>query len=110
MLHHIVDVEGLCVIWREEQGSRPVIHGTGKYKNLATADDARWMDRSLLETDFDFEYVAALASPVENGGEGYLCMGPKRNLSMFSAEEKVLIDDICTESVQLLCQAASRTP
>lgn len=101
-LHHIVDVEGICVIWQDEEGTRPVVHGTGKYEYTGTGEDACWMERSFWERNFDFEYVASIASHAEKGGKGYLCMGPKRNLSMFSAEEKGLIDEICVEAVRLL--------
>lgn len=38
----------------------------------------------------------------DDNGEGFLYVGPKRNRSLFSAEEKQLIEAVCGESVRLL--------
>ncbi|KWX79047.1 sensor histidine kinase [Paenibacillus jilunlii] len=110
MLHHIVDVEGMFIIWQEEQDKQPIFHGTVKYGDMVevnpiTGQDNRLLDRSHWVQNYDFEHVVSLTSGDENAGEGYLCVGPKRNQSMFSAEEKQLIEDVGNESVRLLVNA-----
>lgn len=110
MLHHIVDVEGVYIIWQEDQDTSPSFHGTGKYERFmggkhGAGKDQHLLERSYWERNFDFEYVVSLASPAEHGGKGYVCVGPKRNQSMFSSEEKRLIEDVCLEAARLLANA-----
>ncbi|WGU92388.1 ATP-binding protein [Paenibacillus dendritiformis] len=104
MLHRVVDVEGVCMVWHD--GTRLVVHGTGRYKDISgNEEDARWLDRGFLERGFDFEYVVPVAGNAGWACTGYLCMGPKGNLSLFSVEEKRLIDEIGREAARLLTNA-----
>lgn len=104
MLHRVVDVEGVYMVWHD--GTRLVVHGTGRYKDIiGNEQDARWIDRSFWERGFDFEYVASIADYAGFSCKGYLCMGPKGNLSLFSMEEKRLIDEIGREAARLLTNA-----
>lgn len=110
MLHHVVDVEGIYIIWKEDRDTQPVFYGTEKYRewvygNHTAKQDNYFMDRSYWEQNYDFEHVVSLALPAENAGEGYLCVGPKRNQTLFSAEEKQLIEDVGNEAVRLLANA-----
>lgn len=104
MLHRVVDVEGVCMVWHD--GTRRVVHGTGRYKDISGyEEDARWLDRGFLERGFDFEYVVPVPGTAGTATAGYLCMGPKSNLSLFSMEEKRLIDEIGREAGRLLTNA-----
>ncbi|CAH8768858.1 ATP-binding protein [Paenibacillus dendritiformis] len=104
MLHRVVDVEGVCMVWHD--GTRLVVHGTGRYKDMIGKEqDARWIDRSFWERGFDFEYVASISDFAGFSCTGYLCIGPKGNLSLFSVEEKRLIDEIGREAARLLTNA-----
>lgn len=113
MAHYAADIEGIFIVWREGPGMRPVFYGAGKYEGLLNGgslswEDKRIMDQSYWEQSLDFEHVIALASPAgksSDGGDGFLCVGPKRNRSLFSAEEKQLIEAVCGESVRLLANA-----
>ncbi|WP_151735216.1 sensor histidine kinase [Paenibacillus tengchongensis] len=110
MLHHIVDVEGICIIWQEDQNVQPIIHGTETYADLIrgitiTDRDNLLMHPSLWNPGRPFAHVAALSAPADTGGEGYLCLGSKLNQSLFSSEEKQLVEDLCIEAVRLLVNA-----
>lgn len=110
LAHYAADIEGVFIVWRENPDMHPVFYGTGKYEVLLNGgslfrEDKRVMDQSYWEQSMDFEHVVAFAGPAERSGDGFLCVGPKRNRSLFSAEEKQLIEAVCGESVRLLANA-----
>lgn len=105
VVHSVIDVEGVCLIWQE--GAQPLIQGTGVYENresLQALQGVNRGDRAELEKRFGFGYVVPLGE--ESGSAfGFLCIGPKRNASLFSMEERRLVDGIRLEALRLLSNA-----
>ncbi|UHA72625.1 sensor histidine kinase [Paenibacillus sp. 481] len=110
VIDYTVEVEGVCVVWKEP--SYATVHGTGKYAgaettittitNITNMRDAVYR---TLEMQYDFAYIMDLVDP-ESGDElGYLCIGPKRNQTLFTDEERKLVELVRAETLQLLVNA-----
>lgn len=99
MLHNMVETQGVCLIWND--GLQVSVHGTGKYKWL---EKEKWVhqDRLKLMEEFDFCQVIDLSQDQEYGMTGYLCVGPKLNGTLFSAEEQAILDKGRIEAIQIL--------
>lgn len=103
MIQSFMDVTGVCLIWHD--GVRLTVHGTGNYKTAGSMEDGKWLDREYLKDHFDFVYVETLRIGNEERAAGFLCVGPKRNSSLFAEEERAMIDSVRTEAFRLLTNA-----
>ncbi|MBP1996128.1 sensor histidine kinase [Paenibacillus eucommiae] len=109
MLHSMVETEGMCLIWND--GQHFFFHGTGKYKALEK-EKLVHLDSSGLLQSFDFAQVIELSQIQDQDQDksqsqsqeisGYLCVGPKENGTLFSAEEQAIIDKGRIEAIQIL--------
>lgn len=102
MIQSFMDVTGVCLIWHD--GVMLTVHGTGNYKTTGSMEEGKWLDREFLEEHFDFVYVESLRIGNEEAA-GFLCVGPKRNSSLFAEEERAMIDSVRNEAFRLLTNA-----
>lgn len=105
VVHSAIDVEGVCIVWRD--GTQSLAQGTGIYENLDSLQEiqeANRLDPEELEKRFGFGCVVPFEQE-EASAFGFLCIGPKRNASLFTMEERRLVDGIRLEALRLLSNA-----
>ncbi|MEK5238772.1 ATP-binding protein [Paenibacillus sp. FSL L8-0470] len=106
LLQDMIEVEGLTLVYFDDS-SLPLVHNTGIYEEKGTKGPAPLRDTPDLEWSAGGEYAAVfeLVHELEEQRLGYLCLGPKRNQTLFSAEEQRIIQKFRSEAVQMLMNA-----
>lgn len=97
MIQEVIDVEGICVIWRD--GVQQHAYCVGVFEELEEQlimEDCRKLD---LRQKYHFSEVLRV------GEKDYLCLGHKSNDTFFSAEELQFLEKIHMEVFRLLRNA-----
>ncbi|WP_410768525.1 sensor histidine kinase [Fontibacillus sp. BL9] len=103
VIYSFMDVSGVCLLWHD--GTRLLVQGSGEYKNLRLPNEEERPDPVFMQTHFDFSYLEPIHSGEAGRDFGYVCVGPKRNSSLLSPEERKLIDSVRVEALRLLTNA-----
>ncbi|AWB46534.1 hypothetical protein DCC85_21760 [Paenibacillus sp. CAA11] len=97
ILHRFIDVEGVCVIWRDSR--QPIVYGTGRFAELEEMLLMDEGDREALLAKYPFYEILPM------GEKSCICLGQKKNCTLFSSEELQLLETVKGEMYRLLLSA-----
>lgn len=104
LLHDLIEVQGLTLVYFDDD-NLPLVYSTGIYLDTwapgaaTLPDNQDWNDRK------EYAQVIELSHRPEEPQLGYLCLGPKTNQTLLSAEENRLVEKFRSEAIQMLLNA-----
>ncbi|GIP21722.1 ATP-binding protein [Paenibacillus sp. J22TS3] len=107
LTHRMLEVSGVCILW--QQGEERIVHGTGQYADIQGTQLVHLAADHLDEAQLTQRLDAAHVLPIQGTGEdqpfGYIILGHKINKTLYSSDEKQIIERIHTEAAQLFINA-----
>ncbi|EPY07397.1 histidine kinase [Paenibacillus alvei TS-15] len=97
MIQEVIDVEGICVLWRD--GVQQHAYCVGIFEELEEKLLMEDCSELVLRQKYNFSEVLKI------GETNYLCLGHKSNNTFFSAEELQFLEKIHMEVFRLLRNA-----